>query len=206
MRNKQKVFILEYVRDFNATQAAIRAGYSPKTAYSIGQENLRKPEIAAAIRARIDEKAMTADEVLTRLAEHARGDMGDFMDISSMAFGLNLNKAKELGLTRLIHKIKQRTVTHIDKDGEEEETNTIEFELYDAQSALAHLGRHHELFTDKTDITSGGEPIKTLDENGFNRSLSTLADAIRETVSPKATRQSSVMDASEQAPMDGVTE
>lgn len=47
--DKQKRFIEEYLIDFNATQAAKRAGYSEKTAYSIGQELLTKPEIKAAI-------------------------------------------------------------------------------------------------------------------------------------------------------------
>ncbi len=51
MTPKQQRFAEEYVVDHNATQAAIRAGYSPKTAYSIGHENLKKPEIAAAIAA-----------------------------------------------------------------------------------------------------------------------------------------------------------
>jgi uncharacterized small protein (DUF1192 family) len=46
---KQKRFIEEYLIDLNATQAAIRAGYSKKTAYSIGEENLRKPVIKAEI-------------------------------------------------------------------------------------------------------------------------------------------------------------
>lgn len=45
MTDKQKKFCEEYVIDFNATQAAIRAGYSEKTAGSIGDENLKKPEI-----------------------------------------------------------------------------------------------------------------------------------------------------------------
>lgn len=44
---KQNRFVVEYQKDGNATQAAIRAGYSQKTAYSIGHENLNKPEIAA---------------------------------------------------------------------------------------------------------------------------------------------------------------
>ena len=48
---KQQRFVEEYGVDFNATQAAIRAGYSPSTAYSIGSENLRKPEIKAALQA-----------------------------------------------------------------------------------------------------------------------------------------------------------
>ena len=45
MTDKMKLFCLEYMKDFNATQAAIRAGYKKKTAYSIGNENLKKPEI-----------------------------------------------------------------------------------------------------------------------------------------------------------------
>ena len=42
---KQERFVQEYLVDLNATQAAIRAGYSRKTAYSIGEENLKKPDI-----------------------------------------------------------------------------------------------------------------------------------------------------------------
>ena len=44
MTEKQKLFCEEYLIDLNATQAALRAGYSEKTAYSIGNENLKKPE------------------------------------------------------------------------------------------------------------------------------------------------------------------
>lgn len=46
---KQKKFCLEYLRDFNGTAAAIRAGYSANSAYSIAEENLKKPEIKAYI-------------------------------------------------------------------------------------------------------------------------------------------------------------
>jgi phage terminase small subunit len=46
---KQAKFVTEYLVDLNATQAAIRAGYSEKTAGAIGQENLRKPTIYAAV-------------------------------------------------------------------------------------------------------------------------------------------------------------
>ena len=45
LNEKQKRFCQEYIIDLNATQAAIRAGYSQKTAYSMASENLRKPEI-----------------------------------------------------------------------------------------------------------------------------------------------------------------
>ena len=49
LNDKQRLFAAEYLKDFNATQAAARAGYSKKTAYSIGQENLKKPVIMVAV-------------------------------------------------------------------------------------------------------------------------------------------------------------
>lgn len=69
---KQARFVDEYLVDLNATQAAIRAGYSKRTAYSIGQENLRKPEIAAALaeaqQKRSERTGITADRVIAELA------------------------------------------------------------------------------------------------------------------------------------------
>ena len=71
MTEKQKLFCEEYLIDLNATQAALRAGYSEKTAYSIGNENLKKPEIQEYIQKRLKEKedALIAkqDEVLKPL-------------------------------------------------------------------------------------------------------------------------------------------
>lgn len=78
LSNKQLAFVNEYLKDFNATQAAIRAGYSEKTARSIGQQLLTKLDIAAEIRARVSELAMSADEVLLRLGELGRGTPGLF--------------------------------------------------------------------------------------------------------------------------------
>lgn len=70
---KQQRFVDEYLVDLNATQAAIRAGYSEKTAYSIGNENLKKPEIAAAVAAAQEKLAgkleITAEKVLRDLED-----------------------------------------------------------------------------------------------------------------------------------------
>ena len=60
MTDKQKRFCDEYMLDMNATQAAIRAGYSKNTAYSIGNENLKKPEIKKYIEDRQKELQDTA--------------------------------------------------------------------------------------------------------------------------------------------------
>ncbi len=69
---KQRLFVDEYLVDLNATQAAIRAGYSANSAASIGEENLRKPEIMAAIDAAMDARAartqITQDRVVEELA------------------------------------------------------------------------------------------------------------------------------------------
>lgn len=61
LKGKQVEFVEQYLIDLNATQAAIRAGYSRDSAALIGHENLRKPNIQAAIRARRDELAMAAE-------------------------------------------------------------------------------------------------------------------------------------------------
>lgn len=196
LTNKQNAFIEYYLQCWNASEAARRAGYSDRTAGSQGQRLLKNVEIQARINERIEEIAMSANEVLLRLGSMARADMGDFMDIGPMAFHLDLDKAKELGLTHLIKKVKQRTTITTNKDGEESENHWIECELYDAQSALVQLGRHYGLFVDRQDITSGGEKVTT-DETGYNRAVSTLADAIGKALSGKDNEPASDMDAAE---------
>ena len=63
MTDKQRFFVQEYLKDYNATQAAIRAGYSKKTAGAIGAENLTKPEIQDALQKVMSERtsALIAD-------------------------------------------------------------------------------------------------------------------------------------------------
>lgn len=65
LSEKQKRFISEYLKDNNATQAAIRAGYSAKTARSVGSENLTKPDIAAAIARKQESIAKKAEWTAT---------------------------------------------------------------------------------------------------------------------------------------------
>lgn len=78
---KQAAFVAEYLIDLNASAAARRAGYAEKRADAMGHENLRKPEIAAAIAAAQAERAqrtqIDADWVLKRLAAMADADLSD---------------------------------------------------------------------------------------------------------------------------------
>lgn len=78
MNARQKRFCDEYLVDCNATQAAIRAGYSPKTAYAIGEENLRKPELRQYIDSELErlhnERTANAEEVMEYLTAVMRGE------------------------------------------------------------------------------------------------------------------------------------
>jgi phage terminase small subunit len=84
LTDKLKLFVREYIVDFNGAQAAIRAGYSEKSAASIASENLTKPNVAAAIESAMQERIartqVNADYVLQRLVEIDQMDAIDIMN------------------------------------------------------------------------------------------------------------------------------
>ena len=95
---KQERFVQEYLVDLNATQAAIRAGYSKKTAEVIGYENLRKPQIAQAVQRGMEVRQkrteVTQDYVIKKLKEITDKDASDCQD-SDLKYS---NKIKALEL------------------------------------------------------------------------------------------------------------
>lgn len=141
LNNKQRVFVEEYLKCWNATEAARRAGYAERSIRVIASENLAKPNIKSVIEARIAELKMSADEVLLRLANQARGDIGEFTEIG------NSSDLGNHSQSAIVKKFKKRTYRPKDCDPYEE----IEIELYDTQAALVHLGKAHALFTDNVD-------------------------------------------------------
>jgi len=165
MNNRQNRFIEEYLVDFNATQAAIRAGYSYKTARQIGSKLLTKVDISEAVEARI----MSEAEVRVRLSDIARGDVKNLMSVGPMGFELKLMAKDDEDVyqinpyTKLIKKIRQKVTTIMPRtqDGEEKEIVETDLELYSALEALSLLGKHHKLFTDKTELSGpDGSPVK----------------------------------------------
>jgi phage terminase small subunit len=164
LTDKQRAFVNAYIiNGFNATQAAKSAGYSDDTAAVIGSENLRKPYIKAQIEALFAEHSMSAKEVIARLTDHARGDLGDFLDEETGA--VNWSKAK--GKTALIKRIKRKTETTRDKDGVETITLDEELELHSPQFALQLLGKHQGILADKQEHT-GDIAIRLVRETNFN--------------------------------------
>jgi phage terminase small subunit len=87
MTDKQKAFCDYYIETLNATEAAKRAGYSQKTAYSTGSENLKKPEILAYIQHQLkiieDNRIAGAAEVLQYLTKVMRGQEKDQFDLDA---------------------------------------------------------------------------------------------------------------------------
>jgi phage terminase small subunit len=141
LTNKQMVFVEEYLRCFNAAEAARRAGYSENSARSIGSENLTKPDIQVEVKARLDELKMSADEVLMRLSEQARATPEIFLtlDKQSKTWKMDLNKTYREGN---LHLIKSITFT----------PTGLKVELYDAQVALVQLAKYHRLFEDRLEL------------------------------------------------------
>jgi phage terminase small subunit len=156
MNYKQTVFVTEYLKDFNATQAAIRAGYSENAARAISSKLLTKADIKSTIEHEIAERSMHPSEILVRFAEHARGDIGTFADDD----GHITLKDKP---TRLIKKLK--TTRRTSKDGED--FITTEIELHDPQAALSQLSRMAGMFNDKT--TNLTVDLSSLTDNQLKR-------------------------------------
>jgi phage terminase small subunit len=97
---KQQMFVREYLIDLNGTQAAIRAGYSAKTARQIAEETLSKPYIIEAVQAGMDRRAkkinLTGDDILANIARLAQ--KAEDMDDTSNALRANELLGKHLKL------------------------------------------------------------------------------------------------------------
>jgi len=160
--DSQLAFIQEYLANgFNATQAYLDTNQTDKasTAQVEAHRVLSYPKISELIRRRLEEKALAADEVLARLAEIARGDIGDFLEFDDNGvINVSLAKAKRLGLTHLIKKVKSKRIPEKDKEtGEILYTQEVQLELYSSHDALRDLARTLGLFTDNIHATIEGQ-------------------------------------------------
>lgn len=145
MTPKQQMFVKEYLIDLNATQAAIRAGYSAKNADVIGNQLIGKTLVSNAIQAAMEKRStrleITADKVLQEIAKLAFANLQDFYD--------------ENGSLKDIHTLPRDVAVALSssKINLTEACAVQEIKLHDKKGSLELLGRHLKLFTDKTEIT-----------------------------------------------------
>jgi len=149
--DKQRAFVTAYMAGgFNATAAAIAAGYSKTSAHTIGWENLRKPEIARALALHLAARGITPEAVQCRLAQIAwSADLADFEPF--LTGEKTLSDLREAGVDTTL--VSQARVTK-SRAGE---TRTIH--LADSLAALNSLARVMGLVTDRMDLTTRGEAI-----------------------------------------------
>lgn len=161
---KMKQFAREYLIDMNATQAAVRAGYSAKTAKQQGQRLLTNVDLQVYLQelmnARAERTDITADKVLKELALIGFSNMADFARWGGEGAYFydsdELTKEQSAVVAEVSSKKTKRTI----KDSDDEiETVEIKLKLHDKKGALVDIGRHLGMFIERRDITSGGEPL-----------------------------------------------
>lgn len=145
MTAKQLMFVKEYLVDLNATQAAIRAGYSEKTAGAVGAENLTKPEIAVAVQ-----------EAMGKRAERVEVD-------SDYVLKTIIDTVERCKQSRPVLDRKGEPIFVETEDGALAPAYT-----FDSSAVLKGcelLGKHLKLFTDKSEITGkDGGPVESVVE------------------------------------------
>jgi len=141
---KQERFVQEYLVDLNATQAAIRAGYSAKTADRIGPELLGKTWVAAAISARqakrADKLEISQDRVLLGLARIGFADIRELVTWKDGRLSLIDSDKLSDAIAMAIVEVSQGP-------------NGLRVKLADKKGALVDLGKHVGLFTNKLELT-----------------------------------------------------
>lgn len=147
---KQQLFIREYIVDLNATRAAIRAGYSEKTANEQGNRLLANVSIQKAIKNELEKKLnkldILSDKVINELKKIGFADINDFLSFNEN--GVVLNNSDNVDGT-MINEVTSVTTENTIKNGTNTRTQ-LKFKLHDKLKALEMLGRYLNLWkTDK---------------------------------------------------------
>lgn len=157
LTEKQKRFCDEYLIDLNATQAAIRAGYNEKTAYSMGQRLLKNVEVQKKIQSlkndRSERTEITQDMVLRELAAIAFANATDIVQVAEKAFVTD--SGNEVMLPDVVITETSKLTPEQKKAiaGIKQGRNGIEVKMNDKTRALELLGKHLGMFTEKVEVT-----------------------------------------------------
>jgi len=178
---KQRLFCKYYIIDFNATQAAIKAGYSRKTAYAAASRLLKNVKVQAAIKSEIEAREhrveLSQDRVLQEMALLAFSDMADFFDVEEGG-EVKVKKLAELPshISRQIKSIEENRIIKETKDGDSILVlDKTKFILHDKIRPLIALGNHLGIAFDKLNING---KMKMLHDLGYG--MKELAEAYKQ--------------------------
>jgi hypothetical protein len=181
LSKRKRLFVEKYLECWIASDAAVAAGYSERSRWEMGRRLMKDPLVQEALRVRIEDQVMTADEVLVRLANQARGDIGQFFKISErwtqnpfateeiirdevrqvVVKGRNTEQTWYLvrSVVLDLEAVKDPNKSILIKKLVDNVKNGLSIEIYDAQSALTQIGKVFALFKDNLDLTSKGDRI-----------------------------------------------
>lgn len=142
MTARQARFVSEYLVDLNATQAAIRAGYSPAGARAHACRLLMKEDVKDAV-----EKAMEKRAERTELCQDEV--ICDLRELRDICMGRRAVK-----IMTIVKNAREGTAEPVEVEG-------MVFEPASANRALEMLGKHMKMFTDKMDMTSNGQTLQS---------------------------------------------
>jgi phage terminase small subunit len=178
---RQRLFVLEYLKDLNATQAAIRAGYSPRTAEAAGSRLLRNVKVLAEIQAAMDKRSkkleLTAEYTLRAITNIGHFDPRKLFDEKG-----NMKDIPDLDADTARNISGFDFVTLYEGEGDQKHAfgQLRKIRLRDSLKALELEGRHQRLFTDKVEHGLDDETRRLLAEkidltNATDEQLAELA-------------------------------
>ena len=176
---KQRLFVAEYIIDWNATKAAIRAGYSDKTARQIAEAMLSQPHVMAAVQEQVTAREartmVTQDRVLLEIARLAFSDPRKAFDANGDLLPI---KQWPDDVAAAISSVEVDVVT--DRDGKAI-GSVKKVKFWDKGKQLELAGRHLQMFTDKVNVNAVVKSVQLSEEEldaeirKIERQLSTTA-------------------------------
>lgn len=173
---KQLMFCFEYLVDLNATQAAIRAGYSEGTARQISSQLMQRPHIKAKIEElnlqRLKKAEVTSELIISEFMSIVQDDIKNYVDLLTTKDGKLKIKWKDL------KQVNTQNISEIIQD-----KNGIRFKRYSRENALGQLGKYLGLFDDRMAIRLAFERLLTeYSKNGLisDEGLKKIAEFIIE--------------------------
>ena len=165
LNDRQEKFCREYLLDLNATQAAIRAGYSEDSAGAIGHENLKKPDIAARVQELANKRnarlEITTDRILAEYARIGFASVGTFTSVTSAGDPyMDLSKVGDDDWAAISE---VQTEDYVDGRGEDARSvKKVKVKMHDKLRALDAMAKHVGIGSSGNDSLKGLEGIPVI--------------------------------------------